>query len=940
MKKKLRLMMTMLLLAVMGSTWAAEVTTTYIFTSRDWTATCNGEEANWNRGTRASGYTSGQGIQITTSSSGANATSPVPFKNVKKIVVTYCTNSKTGKGTIKLSVGSGSEQTFNVTAPSSGGTTLKTKEFTYDPNETGSVNLTVDCATNSIYIYSIAITAETTESSTYSVYYECNGGESDCPDDISDVTSGSTITLPTAPTRANYTFGGWNDGTTTYQAGASYTVNSNVTFTAQWTENATSDEEWVLTNLADLTADDIFVIVGNNGTNYAMTNDKGTSTPPLANEVIVSDVDNKIKSLVPEKLKWNISIDDNGYTFHPNGSTSTWLYCTNSNDGVKVGTGNAKHFTLSDEGYLTTTETNEQRYLGIYNSNDWRCYTSINSNITGQTFAFYKRIVLNAVAKPVFSPIGGTYYEPQNVTITSGTEGASIYYTMDGSSPTTSSTPYSGAISVTETTTIKAIAVKEGMNNSDVASVTYTILALVDPTVQLMQERVYVSQTMQISYPDDLDITFISTDNTKATVSSTGLITGVSSGSVTISAIWNKGNGYNSGRQDFNITVVDATIYVKVTQKKQLVPGNEYILVAEESSVAMGKPYNNNKLRGYVNVIISNSKVASSDADLSVLILRGSTGAWTFQDGDGAYLEYHGSSNEVYVGTDPTQEACQWIITDDFQLQSKNVSGRYLRYNSGNPRFACYSSTSNQKKAYLYVKEGSPEGNFEAVEFTTAGYKTYVTENAIDWGKTLERNGDNVDVHAYQVTAFNNKNVTLPELGDGVITIAETPVIIKGKKGMNLLVIADEDGSDISNTNLLKKGSERSASEKDFMYVLQKSKQWKEDNPYVQYYFYPLNPTRWNEIGDRQAYLVLSSSPGGNDIGGETGGPAMGIPMRFIHANDDEPMVSDDAGLVDGINDIQRNEAIDGEFYSISGVRVAAPTKGLYIVNGKKVLVK
>ena len=127
------------------------------------------------------------------------------------------------------------------------------------------------------------------------------------------------------------------------------------------------------------------------------------------------------------------------------------------------------------------------------------------------------------------------------------------------------------------------------------------------------------------------------------------------------------------------------------------------------------------------------------------------------------------------------------------------------------------------------------------------------------------------------------------------------------------------------------------------MYVLQKSNNWSEENPYDEYNFYPLRPSRWNDIGDRQAYLVLATAPGGSDIGGETGGPGLGvkpIPIIFINANDDEPMVSDDAGLVDGINDIQRNEAIDGEFYSISGVRVAAPTKGLYIVNGKKVLVK
>lgn len=237
-----------------------------------------------------------------------------------------------------------------------------------------------------------------------------------------------------------------------------------------------------------------------------------------------------------------------------------------------------------------------------------------------------------------------------------------------------------------------------------------------------------------------------------------------------------------------------------------------------------------------------------------------------------------------------------------------------------------------------YYWSGLPA--YEIVDFTTAGYKTYVTQNAIDWGKTLERNSDNVDVHAYQVTALSKTAVTLEELGDGVVTTAETPVIVKGKKGMNLLVIASEDGSDISGTNLLKKGSERSESEKDFMYVLQKSKQWSEYKPYEQYNFYPLNPARWNEIGDRQAYLVLATSP---DSGGAGSGPGVEpkpIGMRFIHATGEDSLVSEDAGLVDGINDIQQNASLDGEYYSISGVRVAAPTKGLYIVNGKKVLVK
>jgi hypothetical protein len=78
-------------------------------------------------------------------------------------------------------------------------------------------------------------------------------------------------------------------------------------------------------------------------------------------------------------------------------------------------------------------------------------------------------------ATPSFSPGGGSYASSVSVTISSATSGASIYYTTDGSTPTTSSTAYTGAISLTQTTTLKAIAAASGLTNSDVASATYTI---------------------------------------------------------------------------------------------------------------------------------------------------------------------------------------------------------------------------------------------------------------------------------------------------------------------------------------------------------------------------------------------------------------------------------------------------------------------------------
>ena len=83
--------------------------------------------------------------------------------------------------------------------------------------------------------------------------------------------------------------------------------------------------------------------------------------------------------------------------------------------------------------------------------------------------------VASVVATPTFSPAAGSFDSPQNVTISCATENATIYYTTDGTMPTTSSTTYSSAIAVSSTTTIKAIAVKEGMSNSAVATATYTI---------------------------------------------------------------------------------------------------------------------------------------------------------------------------------------------------------------------------------------------------------------------------------------------------------------------------------------------------------------------------------------------------------------------------------------------------------------------------------
>ena len=146
---------------------------------------------------------------------------------------------------------------------------------------------------------------------------------------------------------------------------------------------------WLATDLADITAtDEVVITMAKDGKVYAMTSEKGSSDAPTA---VVVTVENKELTAAPvDNLIWNIANDKGNLTIYPKGQTAKWLYTTNNNDGVRVGTNDNKTFVVDSQfGYLKNTTTN--RYLGVYSNAEWRCYktTTGTSNIAGQTLCFY-----------------------------------------------------------------------------------------------------------------------------------------------------------------------------------------------------------------------------------------------------------------------------------------------------------------------------------------------------------------------------------------------------------------------------------------------------------------------------------------------------------------------------------------------------------------------
>lgn len=142
-------------------------------------------------------------------------------------------------------------------------------------------------------------------------------------------------------------------------------------------------ESWVLVTPADGISEGTYALVASTSTlTGALVSSNGSSSAPSFNTGITVE-DNVLKG-VAEAMQFDIAAVDGGYTLAVAGQTTNYLYTTATNNGVRVGTNNNKIWTIGTHAdnsaafVFKCTATN--RFLGVYNNSDWRCYTAYNAS--------------------------------------------------------------------------------------------------------------------------------------------------------------------------------------------------------------------------------------------------------------------------------------------------------------------------------------------------------------------------------------------------------------------------------------------------------------------------------------------------------------------------------------------------------------------------------
>ena len=589
-----------------------------------------------------------------------------------------------------------------------------------------------------------------------------------------------------------------------------------------------------VTNASDLVSGEVYIIGNSDGIATAYSSGALTTTNSgytEANGTITTTTATPLEfTLGTSSSYYTLRVVNGNYLGYSNNGTNL------RNDQSSASNSYEKWSIAYDNTYQLFTIINvaePTRFIGFNTS--FRMYST-----SGNGMSYYPPATLykknSTVATPTFTPAAGTYVGTQSVSINCDTEGASIYYTTNGTEPTTSSTPYDAnhPISVSASCTIKVLAKKAGKTDAT-AQAAYTIVPTPTP----------------------------------------------------------------------NATAINSNYYTLVTDVSSLADGDAIIIA--NSSYAMGSQQNDNRTATYTDVKYGTIKSPSANAQKLTLVKSGDY--YFFYTGSG-YL-YAASSTNNYLRTEATADmnaAATISISNTgnatITFQGSN-SHKALRYHEA--EFTCYTTGSSTGSLVQLYKEVSPTVT------TTRNYASFCSPYSVDvTGTAITVCKAKVDGHVVRLTAI-----------DGNIAPADNGVILVGEP---------------TTVDMTFTATTPSVSDNDLIAVLTDTAiPW---NPSDGVYNYILqNGVFKKATGAKlragRAYLSTSYNVAAGNA------PELQIVFGDVTGISDATRLDNNERTHhNAVYDLQGRKIAKAEANSSLFTLPSSLNKGLYIVNGKKVVIK
>lgn len=410
-----------------------------------------------------------------------------------------------------------------------------------------------------------------------------------------------------------------------------------------------------------------------------------------------------------------------------------------------------------------------------------------------------------------------------------------------------------------------------------------------------------------LTNPNSLSVTYESDNTDVATVNATtGAITALTGGEATITASFTGNATYKAGSASYTLTVSDGAKWVKVKDAANLHAGDQIIIVNELAGKVLSTTQNTNNRKA--EDITLEGGIATMNSDAQIITLSKNSGSWILNVDEG-HLYTISSSNHLKISTDNTAQATEGHYVT-FNITSGNAdiqfpfSGddKYVKYNpntnNGDPIFSAYKSGQSAVQIYKKISDVS-------VTVSLVGYAT------LHYGDRALTVPAGMEAYTYLVNAQNKleKSRTYEE---GDVIPAGQAVVLKADAGTYNFELATTDGDADPDSQL--KGLDEEGTTKGTGKFYHLTLVDKDDVSKGAGFFWGNDGGAAFPIAAHKAYLVV---------------PTAGVRGYMFNGEVDDDLTAIESAVV---------KSAQGPIYDLQGRRVEKMTRGIYLVDGKKVM--